>query len=78
MSCIAWADDAQVGIPYIRAQTQDYYERLGGGADPDTVWEDSPQIAITRVGVFRSWRLSNLTSSSRVSEPSSSSTRTPT
>lgn len=31
----------QVGLPYIRAKAQDYYEALGGGADHDVFDEDA-------------------------------------
>ena len=30
---------AQIGIPYIRAKAQDYYEELGGGASSDIMEE---------------------------------------
>ena len=32
-------DCAQIGIPYIRAKAQDYYEELGGGASSDAMEE---------------------------------------
>lgn len=31
----------QVGVPYIRAKAQDYYESLGGGVDTDLI-EETP------------------------------------
>jgi peroxin-12 len=31
----------QVGVPYIRAKAQDYYEQLGGGVDSD-ILNDTP------------------------------------
>lgn len=39
----------QVGLPYIRARAQDYYERLGGMLDPEAVSAQGPQIATTKV-----------------------------
>lgn len=33
--------DMQVGVPYIRARAQDYYERLGGGQDPENLPPDT-------------------------------------
>ena len=27
----------QVGVPYLRAKAQDYYEQLGGGVDADII-----------------------------------------
>jgi hypothetical protein len=29
------ADAPQIGVPYIRAKAQDYFEQLGGGVDAD-------------------------------------------
>ncbi|WWD20467.1 hypothetical protein CI109_104943 [Kwoniella shandongensis] len=38
-----------VGLPYLRARTQDYYERLGGGRDEDDIMEDVPTgMAVTK------------------------------
>ena len=36
-------------MPYIRARAQDYYERLGGGQDPENVSEESPELPVTTV-----------------------------
>ena len=33
------ADHIQIGVPYLRAKAQDYYESLGGGIDPDLLDE---------------------------------------
>jgi len=38
-----------VGLPYLRARSQDYFERLGGGQDPDAVSEYPPEMAVTKV-----------------------------
>ena len=32
-------DLAKIGVPYLRAKAQDYYESLGGGIDPDLLDE---------------------------------------
>lgn len=40
--------DFQVGLPYLRARAQDYYERLGGGRTRDD--DTEPEIrAVSRV-----------------------------
>ena len=31
----------QVGVPYLRAKAQDYYEQFGGGIDPELM-DESP------------------------------------
>lgn len=33
--------NGQVGLPYLRAKAQDYYEELGGGIDSDIIDEGS-------------------------------------
>lgn len=40
--------DIQVGLPYVRARAQDYFERLGGGQAGDTDGE-APGAAVTVV-----------------------------
>lgn len=32
----------QVGVPYIRAKAQDYFEELGGGVDPEILEGSGP------------------------------------
>ena len=32
---------SQVGLPYLRAKAQDYFEALGGGADHEVFDEDA-------------------------------------
>ncbi|ORY34562.1 Pex12 amino terminal region-domain-containing protein [Naematelia encephala] len=36
-----------VGLPYVRARAQDYYEQLGGNADPDVALEEPPGVAVS-------------------------------
>lgn len=35
----------QVGLPYLRAKAQDYFEALGGGIDPSVVDDDTVNLA---------------------------------
>lgn len=47
------SDQAQVGLPYLRAKTQDLYEELGGGVSSDIMEEglDVRQIRMLTDGV---------------------------
>ncbi|WRT69841.1 uncharacterized protein IL334_006832 [Kwoniella shivajii] len=37
-----------VGVPYVRARAQDYFERMGGGRNPDEIADEERRFAVTR------------------------------